>query len=110
MRIREITPAQLAERLARGEPTRLVDVRQPWEHEIAALPGSDLLPLDQLAEGDVDLPPAGDALVVVYCHHGVRSLSGALLLQRAGYAAEAYSLAGGIDAWSLEIDPRVPRY
>jgi rhodanese-related sulfurtransferase len=53
-------------------------------------------------------PPAG-ATVVVYCHHGVRSLTGAFLLQRAGVGPVA-SLAGGIDAWSREIDPAVPRY
>jgi len=109
--VREITPAELAERLARGEPTRLVDVRQPWEHEIAALAGSVLLPLDRLAYGEVELdpPPAEGELVVVYCHHGVRSLTGAALLHRAGVHG-AVSLAGGIDAWSVEEDPSLPRY
>ena len=54
------------------------------------------------------LMPFG-ALLIVYCHHGVRSLSGAALLQRLGHG-EVFSLAGGIDAWSCEVDPGVPRY
>ena len=90
----------------RGESIYLVDVRQPWEHELAALPGSLLLPLPELQERQDEVQPPEGALVVVYCHHGVRSLSGAWLLERHG----AVSLAGGIDRWSLEIDGRVPRY
>jgi adenylyltransferase/sulfurtransferase len=97
--------------LAAGQPVYLLDVRQPWEHEVAHLPGDVLVPLDQLIEHADDLevePPAG-ALVVTYCHHGVRSLNAAAILLRSGHARVA-SLAGGIDRWSLEIDPTVPRY
>ena len=104
--IRQIQVEELRRRLAAGEPTYLVDVRQPWEHELAALPASLLLPLPELAERLDEVAPPEGALVVVYCHHGVRSLSGASLLERHG----AVSLAGGIDAWSLRIDPAVPRY
>jgi rhodanese-related sulfurtransferase len=73
------------------------------------LPDSVLLPLPELP-GRLDevQPPAG-ALVVVYCHHGIRSRSGAAILEQHGIGPVA-SLAGGIDAWSLEIDPTVPRY
>lgn len=105
----EISVEALAERLRRGEPTILVDVREPWEHEIARLPGSVLAPLGELGEHAEDLPAEEGALVVVYCHHGIRSLSGAAILQRAGIE-RAVSLAGGIDAWSRRIDPSVPRY
>jgi rhodanese-related sulfurtransferase len=105
----QLTVQELAERIALGQPTFLVDVRQPWEHEIAALPGSRLVALDRLATeaGQLEIPQ--DALVVVYCHHGIRSLTGAALLQRLGIPRVA-SLAGGIDAWSLQVDPGVPRY
>jgi adenylyltransferase/sulfurtransferase len=104
--IRQLRVQELKARLDAGQPTYLIDVRQPWEHEVAALPDSLLVPLPELASrlDEVD-PPAG-ALVVVYCHHGVRSLSGAALLEAHG----AVSLAGGIDAWSLHIDPSIPRY
>jgi rhodanese-related sulfurtransferase len=105
---REIDARTLAARLDAGERFYLLDVRQPWEHQLAALPGSKLIPLNQLAAraGEVDAP-AG-CPVVVYCHHGVRSQAGADLLGRLGL--EALSLAGGIDAWSLEVDTNVPRY
>jgi adenylyltransferase/sulfurtransferase len=99
----------LAKRLALGQPTCLLDVRQQWEHEIAALPGSQLVPLDRLATEAAQLEFHEDALVVVYCHHGIRSLTGAALMQQLGIRRVA-SLAGGIDAWSVQVDPSVPRY
>ena len=104
--IQQIRVEELRRKLEAGEPVYLVDVRQPWEHEAAALPGSLLIPLDELESRlDEVVPPQG-AQVVVYCHHGVRSLSGAHLLAAHG----AVSLAGGIEAWSLRVDPSVPRY
>ena len=107
--IREMSPAQLAARLKAGETVYLLDVRQPEEHAHCLLPGSHLIPLGELPHraGEV-VPPAG-AAVVVYCHHGVRSLSGAAILQQFGHD-NVYSMAGGIDAWSARIDPSVPRY
>ena len=76
---------------------------------LAALPGSVLVPLDELTERADEIEPPPGALVVAYCHHGVRSLSAAALLDRLGLPGVA-SLRGGIDAWSREIDPSVPRY
>jgi rhodanese-related sulfurtransferase len=106
---REISVDDLSLRLERGERPLLVDVRQPWEHELARLPGSLLVPLDELASRAAEVRPAPGQLVVCYCHHGVRSLRAAELLSGAGLAAVA-SLAGGIDAWADRIDPSVPRY
>lgn len=105
----EITGPALAARLATGEAVVLIDVREPWEHQLAALPGSVLVPLGELAQraGDVAVPSG--ALVVTYCHHGVRSLSAARWLAAAGWP-HVVSLAGGIDAWSRSVDPLVPRY
>jgi rhodanese-related sulfurtransferase len=106
--VRQITCAELRRMLDRGEPVWLLDVRQPWEHGVAALPGGVLIPLAELSDRlDEVTPPAG-AAVVVYCHHGIRSLSGAAILEAAGVPAS--SLAGGIDQWSQAIDPAVPRY
>lgn len=105
----EIQPQDLAARLQAGEAVYLLDVRQPVEHEIAALPGSHLLPLHELPQRWQEVRPAAGALLVVYCHHGVRSWHAAQFLENAGLAA-VLSLAGGLDAWSREVDPSIPRY
>ena len=102
----QIDVRELKRRLDAGEPTYLLDVRQPWEHELAALPGSVLVPLPELLSRLDEVQPPEGALVVVYCHHGLRSLSGASILERLG----AVSLSGGIEAWSLFVDAGVPRY
>lgn len=104
-----ITVQQLAEQLRNGLPVFLIDVRQPWEHAIASLPGSILLPLSELPSRLDDIQPPADAAIVCYCHHGVRSWQAALLLEAKGFARVG-SLSGGIDAWSRLIDPTVPRY
>jgi rhodanese-related sulfurtransferase len=107
--MREITVQDLAERLGKGEKPFLLDVRQKWEHELARLPGSFLVPLDELSERTSELETERDRLVVCYCHHGVRSLHAALILGAAGFK-DAVSLRGGIEAWSQLIDPATPRY
>jgi len=105
---REISVDDLARKLERGEEPLLVDVRQPWEHELARLPGSLLLPLGELPSRTAEVRPGPGQLVVCYCHHGVRSLRAAEVLS--GDGIPAVSLAGGIDAWSQQIDPSLPRY
>lgn len=107
--VRQISVEELAARLAAGDKIHLLDVRHEWEHEIAALPGSQRIPLAELPSRVDEVAPHEDALVVVYCHHGVRSLSAASILESAGLP-NVVSLAGGIDAWSLRVDPKVPRY
>jgi rhodanese-related sulfurtransferase len=99
----------LVRRLAASESVYLLDVREPWEHDTAALPGSVLIPLAELPGRVGEVRPPPGTLVVVYCHHGLRSLSGAAFLERAGLT-DVVSLHGGIDAWSREVDPTVPRY
>ncbi len=105
---RPITCEALAALRAEGRPLLLVDCREAWEHELAKLPDSLLFPLGQLVQraDELEVPPGH--VVVVYCHHGVRSRTGADAVARAGH--EAYSLEGGLDAWSRRIDPTVPRY
>ena len=107
--MRQIDVRQLAAKLQANEPVYLLDVRQPWEHQTAALPGSTLVPLGELPRRAAEVRPPPGALLVVYCHHGVRSLSATVLLERLGFR-DVVSLAGGIDAWSVLIDPKVPRY
>ncbi len=106
---KQMHPQTLAQKLAAGEPVYLLDVREPSEHAYCRLPGSTLIPLGELHDHIADVDPPPGAAVVVYCHHGVRSLSGAAILEANGIP-EAYSLAGGIEAWSVLIDPSVPRY
>ena len=71
--------------------------------------GKHLIPLNDLPARAEEVEPPAGAPVVVYCHHGIRSRSGAALLEHLGFR-DVRSLAGGIDAWSLLIDPKVPRY
>src|SRR5207302_914246 len=89
-----------ADRLAAREAVYLLDVRQPWEHETAALPGSVLVPLSELGVRGLELRPPDGALVVAYCHHGIRSLSAAALLERLGIGP-VVSLAGGSGFFEL---------
>ncbi|QOD94315.1 ThiF family adenylyltransferase [Chryseoglobus sp. 28M-23] len=84
----------------------LLDVREPWEHELTALPGSALVPLGQLPAAIGALPR--DRETIVYCHHGIRSQDALRQLLAAGIPAR--HLAGGIDAWSRDVDPAVARY
>jgi rhodanese-related sulfurtransferase len=107
--IPQLRVTDLHDRLTSGEQIVLVDVRQPEEYAICHLPNSILLPLGELSLRTDELDYPKDAVIVVYCHHGVRSLTGTHLLQRSGFTNVA-SLAGGIDAWSVYIDPAVPRY
>ena len=107
--VREITVEELARDLERGKSPLLVDVRQPWEHDLSRLEGSVLLPLPELPSRAAEVRPAPGQLVVCYCHHGVRSRNAAQILSQAGLL-DVVSLAGGIDAWSERIDPSVPRY
>ena len=104
-----LTPQQLAAWMKSEHRPRLLDVRQPEEHELAALPGSTLIPLGEILHRAGEIESWKEQDIVVYCHHGVRSLSGAAILHRAGFE-NAASLTGGIDAWSLLIDAGVPRY
>jgi adenylyltransferase/sulfurtransferase len=105
-RVREITPAELKILLARPEPPLLLDVRNPWEAELASIDGSLLIPLPVLPQNIARIP--NDRPIAVYCHHGVRSYAAADYLIKSGY--DALSLAGGIDRWSAEIDPAIARY
>ena len=103
----EVTPAELARRLAAGERPLLLDVREPYEHAIARLPDARLVPLATLSSAAADLDPQAE--IVVLCHHGVRSAAAADFLRERGFR-RVRNLAGGIDRWSRDVDPRVARY
>jgi len=103
----EITPANAKARLDRGEELVLIDVREPWEHQVCRIEGAQLIPLGSLAASLQTLPDVDE--VICYCHHGMRSLDAATWLRFQGIE-KAKSLAGGIERWSLEVDPNIPRY
>ena len=104
---KEITPAELEAEIARGTALRLIDVREPVEHELARIEQAELLPLSRFNDWATRITP--DEEIVVMCHHGVRSAQVCMFFARQGFS-NLRNLAGGIDAWSLEVDSDVPRY
>lgn len=106
----EITPQDVKRRLDTGERLTLIDVREPAEFQAARIPGAELIPMRSIpAELQRLEAAADDSTLVVFCHHGVRSLNVVNWLREQGVAS-CQSMAGGIDRWSLEIDPSLPRY
>ena len=102
-----ITPSQLSERLRGEEPPLVVDVREPEEYELARVEGARLLPLSRFNEWAPSLDRSRET--VFMCHHGVRSAQVCAFLSRQGFD-KLHNLAGGIDRWSTDVDPSVPRY
>jgi len=105
----QISCEELADALASDGRPLLLDVRETEENAFTALPNSTLIPLHQLPARVGELDKMRDADVVVYCHHGVRSLHAIRFLQEQGFT-RLRNLIGGIDAWSRSVDPKVPRY
>lgn len=104
---KDLTPSDaqtLAEDLGN---LKVLDVRQPAEWEVARLPGAILFRDETMREIKEDWDP--DTPILVYCHHGIRSLIFGLRLRMAGFT-KVYNLKGGIEKWSLMVDPSVPRY
>lgn len=105
--VREISPAEAKCQLDSGRPLVLLDVREPEELQLACLPGAVHIPMGEVPGRLHELDP--DAEIVIFCHHGIRSASVAQFLSRHEFERVA-NLAGGIDAWSVLVDPSVPRY
>lgn len=105
--IEELTPAALLDGRARGELWQVLDVREAWELEIARLDDARHIPMSEVP-GRLDELDA-DAPLAVLCHSGGRSARVAAFLVERGFARVA-NVAGGIDAWSQEVDPTIPRY
>ena len=104
----EITPDQFNKLRDAKSAYTLVDVREPWEFQTAKIDGATLMPVgDVPSRAHQELDP--DKHIVVYCHHGVRSMNVTSWLRQQGFE-KAQSLAGGIDRWAREVDPSVPKY
>jgi len=106
----EVTPQEVRQRIEAGEKLALIDVREPGEFQLARIGGAELIPMRtvpaELSRLDAQ---AEETPLIVFCHHGVRSLNVVNWLRGQGVEA-CQSIAGGIDRWSLEIDPSIPRY
>jgi adenylyltransferase/sulfurtransferase len=107
MNVDTIIPQDLSRALSDGESITVIDVREPHEWDIGRIPSARLMPLGSLPAAAASLDPDTD--IVVYCHHGGRSDAAARGLLAAGFR-KVRNLMGGIDRWSTDVDPRVPRY
>ncbi len=103
----QIEPAELASRLTNGEPLKLLDIRTREEFEAVKLPGAQLFSQELMQRALSDW--SRDDLLVIYDHKGARSLDAAAYFQGHGFE-NVKSLRGGIDTWSSEVDPKLPRY
>ena len=104
--MRNLSPAEVKATLDAGAAL-LLDVREPAELAIARITGARNIPLSELSARMSELDPASP--VIALCHHGVRSELAGRILERGGFAQVSH-LSGGIDAWSQEVDPAIPRY
>jgi adenylyltransferase/sulfurtransferase len=103
----EITPREVKSMIDRGEKFLFVDVREKWEFETSWIKDAVLVPMREIPANLAKFEEADQ--IILFCHHGIRSLDAAAWL-RSQDIASAKSMAGGIDRWSAEIDPSVPRY
>jgi rhodanese-related sulfurtransferase len=105
--VRNISSAELDTLLKQGEAPAVLDVREEWEIRLAPFAGATWIPMGQIPARVTELNKTQETVVI--CHHGIRSWRVAKFLESEGFA-DVINLAGGIDAWSKEIDPSVPLY
>ena len=103
-----ITASELKTRMDAGDDIQLIDVRQPDEYAFARIDGAKLIPLGEIMNRMSELDENRET--VVHCKMGGRSARAIEFLEGAGYKGSLKNLAGGITAWSNEVDPRVPKY
>lgn len=103
----QIPPHELKERMDKGEDIVILDVREDWEHAHVRIPDARHIPLAQLPQAISSLDRSKD--IIVYCHHGVRSLQACQFLKKNGFE-KIQNLKGGIDAYARMVDPSLPLY
>ena len=107
--MRNITAQELKQLLDSDDEAPLIlDVREAWEIERAHLPNSYFIPMRDLPQRLSELDP--DRTTVVLCHHGIRSRTAALYMEREFQFSRVFNLSGGIDAWARDVDPNLPTY
>ena len=102
-----ITVQELKQKMDQGGKVVLIDVREPWEYNIAKIEGARLIPLGTLGTAYKQLDPASE--IVVHCKMGMRSMDATQFLLQQGFT-NVKNLTGGIIAWSQQIDPSIPIY
>ncbi len=107
MSFRELSSTEIKRRLDAGEQLRIIDVRERGEHAVARIEQAELRPMSEIQSWWQELPR--DEEIVVMCHHGARSANVCMALAGAGFT-RLTNMQGGIDAWSQDVDPGVPRY
>lgn len=105
----EIDHRSVHGKLQRSEEFLLLDCRERDEHALVNLPQATLLPMSEIQQRVGELDGYREREIVVHCHHGGRSLQVTMWLRQQGFA-DVKSMAGGIDAWAVDIDPSLPRY
>jgi len=105
----ELTPRQVAAMRDQKADFVFIDCRTPGEYATAKISDTKLVPLQEVAARLPDLEDLKDKKIVVTCHHGMRSLKMTMFLRQAGFT-DVFSMAGGIDLWSIDIDSNIPRY
>lgn len=106
----EMSPGQVKAALDAGEPVVLLDVRENFEYDITRIDGCELVPMNSIPARLAHVESLAEGrLLVVYCHHGVRSLNVVSWLRAQG-VHNCVSMSGGIEDWSLTVDPAVARY
>ncbi len=104
---RDLVPAEIKKILDNKNGTRLIDVREEWEHKTARIENSELMPLSNFMKHMQELKEEDE--LIFYCHTGVRSVNVCLFLAERGFK-NLINLKGGIERWSNEIDPSIPHY
>jgi len=105
----EVTPRQVKAMRDANEDFILIDCRTLPEYELCRIEGAQHMPLQEVMQHADDLEDERDKRVIIHCHHGMRSLQMTAILREMGFS-DVFSMAGGIDIWSIDIDPSVPRY
>ena len=105
--MQDLNPSEVAERLAKDPKPTLLDVRLDWELKLASIDGALQIPMHEVPERLAELDQ--EAQIIVFCHAGKRSAMIARFLEQSGYC-KVFNMAGGIDAWSRDVDPEVPCY
>jgi|SRR6187397_2786525 adenylyltransferase/sulfurtransferase len=106
--MRQVRASELKAELDAGADIQLIDVRQPDEYDFARIEGARLIPLGEILARMSEIDAERDT--VVYCKMGGRSARAVEVLERSGFKGTLRNLAGGITAWSNEVDPKVPKY
>ncbi|HKB84973.1 MAG TPA: rhodanese-like domain-containing protein [Ignavibacteriaceae bacterium] len=107
IKFRDLNPSEVKQMLENNNSARLIDVREEWEHKIAHIENSKLMPMSNFMQHINEL--GNDDELIIYCHTGVRSANVCRFLAEKGFK-NLINLKGGIEAWSVEVDPSIPRY